>query len=41
MKRRKNAFDYLKTISKDSNILDNNFDYLLTRFFVKIYNFKK
>ena len=39
--RRKNAFDYLKTISKDSKILNNNFDYFLTRLFVKIINLKK
>ena len=41
IERRKNAFEYLKNISKESNILDNNFDYLLTKFFAAIYKLKK
>jgi len=35
IKRRKNSFEYLKTISKDKNLLNKNWDYLITNFLSK------
>ena len=35
IKRRKNSFEYLKSISKDKNLLNKNWDYLITNFLSK------
>ena len=37
IKRRKNSFEYLKRISKNKNLLNKNWDYLITNFITKIY----
>lgn len=35
--RRKNSFEYLKRISKNKNLLNKNWDYLITNFITKFY----
>ena len=37
IKRRKNSFEYLKLISKNKNLLNKNWDYLITNFITKLY----
>ena len=37
IKRRKNSFEYLKCISKNKNLLNKNWDYLITNFISKFY----
>jgi len=37
IKRRKNSFEYLKCISKNKNLLNKNWDYLITNFITKFY----
>ena len=37
IKRRKNSFEYLKSISKDKSLLNKNWDYLITNFITKLY----
>ena len=37
VKRRKNSFEYLKRISKNKNILNKNWDFIITNFITKFY----
>ena len=37
IKRRKNSFEYLKCISKNKDLLNKNWDYLITNFISKFY----
>ncbi len=37
IKRRKNSFEYLKSISQNKSLLNKNWDYLITNFITKIY----
>ena len=37
IKRRKNSFEYLKCISINKNLLNKNWDYLVTNFISKFY----